>query len=536
MGRFFQELRRRKVFQVAGVYAVTAWLAAQALGLAVSAYAAPSWIMPITVTVLLVGFPVALILAWAFEVTPEGLTADSGGAKASSSAILYIVLAGVAGLTLFFLLPGSDPRIASPAIDTLPEVDVSKPVAGFGGRGAVAVLPFTNMSDDPGQEYFADGITEDIITSLQSWGVFPVISRNSTFVYKGQAVDVRTVGAELGVQYVLEGSVRTAGNRVRITAQLIDAETDTHLWAENYDRDMTDIFALQDEITEQIVTAIAPQITREEMSRVATLRPSDLEAYDLVLRAQTLIVGFADNVETANELISYLERALALDPGYALAHARLAETKHNMTNGLWREMGIEDPTTLIDEALEHAREAARLDPTLVDARIWVGHLLLHKGQIAEGVLELEAAVVLNPSHAQAHAELAHGYALSTRLDESLAQLAIASRLSPNDPRNDRILAFHAIGYYLAGRYEESAVIARRIITTWYGSLGNTAYAYIFEIASLVRLGRIDEARAAVEEYRSQFGEFDWESISVGSWGPGQFEQFRGDVGVVEFSE
>lgn len=261
-----------------------------------------------------------------------------------------------------------------------------------------------------------------------------------------------------------------------------------------------------------------------------------MEAYDLVLRAQSLIGRAADDIETATELTSYLERALALDPDYALAHARLAETKHNLTNGLWREMGIEDPFTLIDEALDHAREAARLDPTLVDARIWMGHLLLHKGQIAEGVLELEAAVALNPSHAQAHAELAHGYALSMRLDEALAHLAIASRLSPNDPRNDRILAFSAIGYYLAGKYEESAVIARRIISTWYGSLGITTYAYIFEIASLVRLGRIEQARASLEEYRSQFGDFDWLSISVSSWGPGQFEQFRGDVSVVAYNE
>ncbi len=448
-------------------------------------------------------------------------------------AFVAVVLIVAAGLAVYFLKPWAPaPTVNSGVLVQSTTVDVSRPVEGFGGRGAVAVLPFINMSEDAGQGYFADGVTEDIITSLQTWGVFPVISRNSTFAYKGEAVDVPSMAAKLGVRYVLVGSVRTVGNRVRITAQLIDAESNANIWAKSFDRDMTHIFALQDEITEQIVTAIAPEITRKEMRRVSALRTADLEAYDLVLKALSQIQSVGD-AGSARELIALLDRAIEIDPNYALAWARRAEAEHNLITGAWRELGV-DRGSLEQSALDFARRAVQLDPNLVDARFWYGHMFLHAGRLEDGVKQLKAAVELNPSHAQAHAELGHGLALLLRLDEAIAELDIAARLSPNDPRNERILTFRANVYYLAEQYEEAALVARLAIEASQGQQAPATYGYWLEASSLVRLGRMDHARAVSEEYNNRFGATDLSAIQYGTWGPGQADQMIVDLIAANF--
>ena len=451
----------------------------------------------------------------------------------SRTVTVWIVLIGMAMLSFYLLEPWHSPLPDPDSISAKPsDVDVSRPVAGFGGRAAIAVLPFTNMSADAGQEYFADGITEDIITSLQAWGVFPVISRNSTFVYKGEAVNVPSVAAKLGVRYVLTGSVRTIENRVRITAQLIDARSDANVWAKSFNREMTDIFALQDEITEQIVTAIAPEITRSEMRRVSALGTADLEAYDLVLRALSQIQSVGDP-DSARDLIALLDRAIKMDPNYALAWARRAEVEHNLITGAWREMGL-DRATLIESALELAQRAVQLDPNLVEARIWYGHLFLHAGRLEDGVNQLRTAVELNPSHAQAHAELGHGLALSRNLDDAIAELDIAARLSPNDPRNDRILTFRANAYYWAERYREAAEVARQAILAARDQQAAAIYGYWTEAASLVRLGRMEEARAVSDEYLDRFGNTDLSAIQYGTWDPVQAEQMLEDLTAINF--
>jgi TolB-like protein/Tfp pilus assembly protein PilF len=464
---------------------------------------------------------------------PTAGASDSQKARQSPVAIVWTLLIGAAMLAVYFLDPWTPAvTVTNGVLGQSSTVDVSRPVEGFGGRGAVAVLPFINMSEDAGQEYFADGITEDIITSLQAWGVFPVISRNSTFAFKGEVVDVPSMAGKLGVRYVLAGSVRTVGNRVRITAQLIDAESNASIWAKSFNRDMTHIFALQDEITEQIVTAIAPEITRGEMRRVSALRTADLEAYDLVLKALSQIQSVGDT-GSARELIALLDRAIEIDPNYALAWARRAEAEHNLITGAWRELGV-DRGSLVKSALEYARRAVQLDPNLVEARIWYGHLFLHAGRLEDGVNQLKAAVALNPSHAQAHAELGHGLALSLRLDEAIAELDIAARLSPNDPRNERILGFRANAYYWAEQYEEAALVARRAIEASQGQQAAAIYGYRTEVASFVRLGRMEDARAASEEYINRFGATDVSAIQYGTWGPGQAEQMIADLAAANF--
>ena len=250
-------------------------------------------------------------------------------------------------------------------------------------KPSIAVLPFQNMSGDPEQEYFADGMVEDIITALSRIRWFFVIARNSTFTYKGRAVDVKQVGRELGVRYVLEGSVRKAGNRVRITAQLIEAETGNHVWAERYDRDLADIFAVQDEITERVVAAIEPELYAAEQVRSQSKPPDSLDAYDLVLRAQPDV--FSRMPERAAKALLLLERALAFDPAYALAHAYAAECHHIM----FLRGGLNDERKLA--SIRHAEAAIAHGQDDALALAFAGFVLgVDKRDLAAAFAALEA--------------------------------------------------------------------------------------------------------------------------------------------------
>ena len=263
-------------------------------------------------------------------------------------------------------------------------------------RHAVAVLPFAHFGGDADQEYFADGLTEDIITALSIWRSFPVIARNSTFAYKGQTPDVREVGEKLGARYVLEGSVRRAGDRVRVTAQLIDAETGHHVWAERYDRDLEDIFALQDELTQGIAAVVAPELERAEHKRLIVARPQDLGAWDLVLQGVAFLVEFTEaSSRRAREMF---ERAVALDPDYSRAYAGLAHTYH-------REIMIGFGSSR-DEALAKLQDNARRAVQL-DGADFYGHWELAQGYLVagahdRGLAEAIRALELNPSNAHGH--------------------------------------------------------------------------------------------------------------------------------------
>jgi tetratricopeptide (TPR) repeat protein len=331
------------------------------------------------------------------------------------------------------------------------------------------------------------------------------------------------------VRYVLEGSVQLAGDAVRVNAQLIDAESDTQMWADHFDGDRSDVFLLQDQITEQIVTAIAPEITRGEMRRTARARPRDLAAWELVLRAQALILE--GTYESQTEARGLLQDALELEPEYALAYARLAEIGHDASNNLSREFGNAAAVAALDEALVLSRRAVQLAPALVEARIWYGHLLLHHRQVSEGLVELREAVRLNPSHAQAHAELGFGLAIQGMVEEATQQFEIAFRLSPNDPRNDRIRTFQALAHLYAGNAGEAARSARRVIDTQPGS-PIMLVASVVEISALVRLDRLDDARQKVAEFERFYGELDWPAIARGAWSEDELDRVEADVRAV----
>ncbi|CDX18150.1 putative adenylate cyclase 3 [Mesorhizobium sp. ORS 3324] len=354
-------------------------------------------------------------------------------------------------------------------------------------KPSIAVLPFQNMSGDPEQEYFADGMVEDIITALSRFRWLFVIARNSTFTYKGRSVDIRQVGRELGVRYVLEGSVRKGTGRVRITAQLIDAETSAHIWADRYDRAVGDIFALQDEITLSTVAAIEPSVRQAEIERAKRKRPENLDAYDLVLRATPLVdTGMP---EGASEAVPLLERALLLEPNYALAHGQTAFCNEI----LYLRAGRREDNRRA--AIQHAHIAVALGPddapALVYAAIAIG-LVEHNRTLAQETFE--AALAISPSAAWAYSWGALILGWGGEAERAIDWGEQGIRLSPLDPWITAALHGICMGHFLRGRYEDAAVAAQRAIRSKPGF----SVSHMFLAAALAKLGRMDDAKAAAE--------------------------------------
>jgi len=353
-------------------------------------------------------------------------------------------------------------------------------------RPSIAVLPFVNMSGDPEQEYFADGISEEIITGLSKLRWLFVIARNSSFAYKGKAVDIKRVSRELGVRYVLEGSVRKGGNRVRITAQLIDAATGNHIWADRYDGELTDIFALQDEITRKAVAAIEPSLLEAEGIRSQHRPPEDLDAWDMVMRANSQFWRLTKHdSETA---IAMLRRAVQRHPDYAPAHSMLAFVLLVSRQVGWISMEPE-----VNEPAAIAAHAVELDDRDPWAHLALGYVAFTRRRTDEAVDELQRALDLNPNFAAAHGYLGFAFVLDGRSDEAIAHGEQAIRMSPHDPQNALFNVGLAAAHYLAGRYNEAIVCGRKAMQQRFG-LTNGHRIYI---ASLAQAGRIDEARAAL---------------------------------------
>ncbi len=357
-------------------------------------------------------------------------------------------------------------------------------------KPAIAVLPFDNMSGDAEQEYFADGITEDIITELSRYRELLVIARNSSFAYKGKAADVKRVAAELGVDYVLEGGIRRAGNRVRITAQLIDAATGHHLWAERYDRDMDDIFALQDEITGIIVGALGAKLQASDIDRALRKEPASLDAYDLVLRATALFARI--NKSDMAEARRLCEGAIALDPGYARAHAWLAWTYMQDRFSGWAD----DPAEWLKRGYEAGRKAVTLDDTDYHAHIALGIFIAFMGRHDQGIAELERAVELNPNYADSHMQLGNALVFAGRADDAVAALETAMRLNPHHPPWYQMILGRAL--FVSRRYQDAVPHLERAVNAGPGlTQARAALA-----ASYAALGRDQEASAEIDEIRA----------------------------------
>jgi adenylate cyclase len=356
-------------------------------------------------------------------------------------------------------------------------------------KPSVAVLPFTNMSGDPEQEFVSDGIAEDVIAALSRYPSLFVIARNSCFTYKGRAVDVKQVGRELGVRYVLEGSVRKAGNRIRVTTQLIDAETGNHVWAERYDRDLADIFALQDEITEAVTIAIAPAIADAELQRAVRKSPGSLDAWAAYQRGLWhLSEANPDNNEIAQR---FFQQAIGLDPTFAGGYSGLALAQLQAA-AVYQKLSLLEAQSSA-EAL--ARRAVALDGADAEARSCLGWALQARGELEGALTEIERALAMSPNLAVAHGQRGATLIFSGRPKEGLAAIQTSIRLDPRDPFSAIRLLHIACGLYFSREYEAVIEAARRLIRSY----PDFPMIYRWPAAALGQLGRTAEANEALEK-------------------------------------
>ncbi len=383
-----------------------------------------------------------------------------------------------------------DPSAEPPGVTPEPDgVTNELTVPGFGGRPAIAVLAFDNLSGDPEQEYFADGIAEDLITRLSLWRSFPVIARNSSFVYKGQAVDVKRVSEELGVRYVAEGSVRRAGDRVRISAQLIDSSTGHHVWANTYDRDLVDIFAVQDEISAAIAASMIGEIERTEGEQARRQDPRNLEAWELYQRGLWHYgrLTAEDNAKGR----AFLEQSIELDPYFAPAYSRIAAIFFWDISLGWAD----SPERWQEELFRNARRSIELDPRDPTGHTYLASAFSLTGDGEKMRASAQRAVDLNPSSPEALNWLAWGLAGLGRADEGIVLAQTALRLSPHGPLAWMGFDTLAFAYTVAGRYVEAVDAGRRGTEL----RPDYVWSYLYLAASFAGLDRSDEARRAIEE-------------------------------------
>jgi TolB-like protein/Tfp pilus assembly protein PilF len=436
---FWQELKRRRVGKVAVAYGAVAWGVTEAASVVLPALYVPEWAMTFIVVFLLVGFPIAMVLAWVFDATPDGIQRTEPLpdvpprnrvlTRAAYGAAVLIAMAGLAYL--------------------LYERGLGRAQAAD-GHSSIAVLPFANLSGDPAQDYFSDGMSEELLNLLARVPGLQVAARTSAFAYKGKNVDIRQVGRELGVETVLEGSVRQAAGEVRITAQLIDAETGFHLWSETYDRKLEDIFAVQDEIAQAIVERLRIQLAPKEQQLAQREQPPtrDVEAYELYLQGQAIWKRRGeDNLRRAIELY---QQALARDPAFARAHAALASAYVVLPGYSEAE---DDEEQFLPKAEDAARQALAIDPKIGEAHAVLAQINSDRGNLLDAESGFFFAISLEPNAPTPH----HWYSILLnkvgRLDEALEQARRAFELDPSSP----ILASNLANAYLL-RGEDSAAL------------------------------------------------------------------------------
>lgn len=387
-----------------------------------------------------------------------------------------LVLAALAGVVLVSLVAVWFAPDRTPPDDAVPAPSTS-----------IAVLPFANLSGDPDFEYFSDGITEDITTDLSKVSSLLVIARNSAFAYKAQPLSIKSVADALGVRYVLEGSVRRSGDDIRINAKLIDAKTGLHLWVERYDRHIQDIFAVQDDVTRNIVTALALTLTDEEKKRVARRYTHSVEAYDLFLRGQSFYARSTEE-DNARARRLYL-RAIEIDPAFARAHAAAALTHTEDFRHGWGA----DSASSIRQAVARAKQAVALDDTIPQTLWALGYVYVSNRQNDEGAAAAGRALALDPNNADAYMTLAYARVYQNRPQEAIALVRKAMRLNPRYPSQYPSILGRA--YYHLGQYEPAAETLRQAVEL----NPNRTPARLYLLLSYVAQGKLEEARWEASE-------------------------------------
>ncbi len=462
--------RRHRLFRIATIYVVAGWLSIQAADIVLEAFESPAWIMRAFLILVLAGLPLTLLATWLVERTHT---------TRPSSPIAPLLTIGIAllislGAYVYFsgeeLPGGSEP-------DPVLQVRASNPV--------LAVLPFTNMSDVPTNEHLADGLTEDIITLLAQSPGIEVIARNSTFKYKGQNPDIRDVGRDLGADYVIEGSIRPLGERVRVTVQVIDGSSGAHMWADKYDRPLSDFFEIQDEVTLGVAAAVGDAVFKEEYSAIAQSRTDDLTAWALVSQSE---MAFSHEITGAENGVEKARQAVKLDPDYALGHAVLGRAL--ALNSLY----YDDPE-IAKQAVTEARLAAQLDPDDPKVNAYLAFTLLTTGSPAEALPYAERVPKISPSYAEGLAYYADILTHNGRSRESLPYFDKAMRLAPNAPQLPWFYWLQGEAFIHHGNFtaaEASLLTATRLYQTVHPVL-----TYLLAGVQL-QLGKTKEARATLQ--------------------------------------
>ena len=476
--KFFGELKRRNVYKVAIAYGVVAWLLMQVASQIFPFFEIPNWAVRLVVLLLVIGFPVALILAWAFELTPEGLKrtefADELPKKSvrSGAWIYVVVVAGAISVSLFFF--GRYTANSKPG--GLTEAPAK----------SIAVLPFENLSHDPDNTYFADGIQEEILTRLAKIAELKVISRTSTQHFKSSPDNLPQIAKQLGVTNILEGSVQKVADQVRVNVQLINATSDAHLWAESFDRKLTDIFAVESDIATTIAETLQAKLTGSERTAIAKRPTANTEAYQLYLKGR-----FFWNKRTGADLrtaIEYFNQALGKDPSYALAYAGLADSY-----GLLHVYGAASPADSQPQAKAAAKKALELDDTLAEAHTSLAKVLnRYDFDLERSLKEFERAIQLNPNYATAHQWYSNGPLLAFgQFDRAIAEGKRAVEL---DPLSLVINADLGQDYFIARRYDEAIAQLRKTI-----EMDPRFYLTHWDLGQVWQLkGQLNEA---IAEYR-----------------------------------
>jgi TolB-like protein/Tfp pilus assembly protein PilF len=454
---FLGELKRRNVYKVAVAYAIVGWLVIQICSTVLPTFHAPEWVVQTLVVLVALGFPIALVIAWAFELTPEGLKrtedVDRATEKRGKSRVwIYVVAVGaVLSIGLFLLGRYTGRNIAS-AARTEAATGSSIP------QKSIAVLPFENLSDDKNAAYFADGIQDEILTKLASIADLKVISRTSTAKYKSKPEDLKTVSQQLGVATILEGSVQKAGDKVRVNVQLIDARADSHLWAKSYDRDMKDVFAVESEVAQEIADSLQAKLSPAEASTLATAPTKDPAAYDLFLKGEyeERLADSSLKPESFDQAAAWYRQAIARDPNFALAMARLVQ------NRIQRHWFIEQMSEAELAQLRNVAEhALALAPNLAQVHVALGQFYYHGyRQYEQALAEFERALQLQPNASTALEYSGYVHRRQGQWERCLDEL---KRALEQDPRNASIAANFANTYLPLRMWKEAERTARHAI-------------------------------------------------------------------------
>ncbi len=504
----FSELKRRNVFRVAAAYLAGAWLLIEVSDTLFSIYGLPGTAARIIATLLVIGFPITLVLSWVYEITPDGLKLEKDIARAGPSPrgdtrrldrviiVLLILALGYFAVDKFVLEPG---RVAD-IVEEVAQQARSEALVESYGEKSIAVLPFINMSADPEQEYFSDGISEELLNLLAQIPTLRVTARTSSFAFKGKDVPIPEIARQLNVAHVLEGSVRKSGDRVRITAQLIEARSDTHMWSESYDRTLDDIFAVQDEIAAAIGDALKVRLALgggESLSPVA-ISAASTSAYDAYLRGRELV----SNRDDMKEAVRLLEHAVQLDDNFAPAHAQLA-IAISMLNGA-------SLSEKIRRAVPHLDRALAIEPDLAE-----GHggraLLAYEGRDWGGTIEhARRALATNPNYVDAMHWLYGALQIVGKGEEAET---VREKTLAVDPLAVPVLSGRALALADQGRLEEAHALADQILARSL-HMGSRVNALI----SMLNEGKLAESlawalKASVDEYMAY-----WVFLWVGEYG------------------